>query len=147
MFFVEETFAAEYRGFWQELESCGCTEIRGNIARLRIVEPLVAVFETRGIERGTWDMTHDELRQFVEAGVSRELFLLKRDGDVLRAQNERPRPARRRKSGVPSIRSEAALDELCAGLRVETSPAIYAQRRSPWGAEEWTVNHSVRVRQ
>jgi hypothetical protein len=59
---------------------------RGNLAYLRVFAPLLDATDSGHVERGWRDLTDDELRRFVQAGMEREHILLDRTPDPERAQ-------------------------------------------------------------
>ena len=60
--------------------------VRFNLALLRVIEPLLEHAPSGCIERSWRELTRDELRQFVELGIQREIILFARSSDFLRAQ-------------------------------------------------------------
>ena len=59
---------------------------RGQLALMRVVAPLIEPEDSGYVERSWREMTVDELRAFLKAGMKRELILLNRSPDVQRAQ-------------------------------------------------------------
>lgn len=59
---------------------------RAELARRRILEPLLQAGESGWIERNGWELTASEFCRFVKAGWKREEVLLRREGETSRAQ-------------------------------------------------------------
>ena len=65
----------------------GIGESRIQLARYRIMEPLIAADNTGGVERSVTELRNArELEAYLRAAVRREELLLKREPDHIRAQ-------------------------------------------------------------
>jgi uncharacterized protein YheU (UPF0270 family) len=60
---------------------------RFGLALLRVLEPLLEDARSGFVERNWQELSDDELREFVEAGITREVILFARSSDFLRAQH------------------------------------------------------------
>ena len=72
--------------FERRLYDCRHFHRRGKLALMRVIAPLIDADDSECVERGWREMTVDELRAFLKAGMKRELILLSRSPDVQRAQ-------------------------------------------------------------
>lgn len=61
-------------------------EDRAELARRRILEPLLQAHESGWVERNGWELTTSEFCHFVRAGWKREEILLRREGEIPRSQ-------------------------------------------------------------
>jgi hypothetical protein len=75
-----------FRSFERAAKARGHSGARINLAYIRVVEPLLEMRESGFVERGWEEMSPEDLRQFLEAGFTRERVLLNRSPDLQRAQ-------------------------------------------------------------
>lgn len=87
---LRETVAAKFpeiiSRFDDLLERRRHFQLRGELAYVRILAPLLDSAESGLIERRWQEMSDSELRRFVQAGIERESILLDRPPDLQRAQ-------------------------------------------------------------
>ena len=83
---VERKFPRQFEVLESALARGKFDDRRRNIALMRIVGPLLDASDTAYIERRWNELTNDELRQFIHAGIRREVILLRRSPDAQRAQ-------------------------------------------------------------
>lgn len=57
------------------------------MAEYRVIEPFLDFGDSGAVERGSFELTEKELRDFLNHGVKRELIMLKRASDLTRAQS------------------------------------------------------------
>lgn len=78
----------------------GHSETRVHVAYARAVEPLLAGYETAGIERDWRELGDRDLKRYLDLGLRRERLLLKRAPDLQRAAaGHQPGSEARRPSG------------------------------------------------
>ena len=71
----------------RKLQQRGHFKPRAQLAFYRVIAPLLSGRDAGGIERDHLELSRKELRQFIRAGVQREVILLDRENDVRRAQS------------------------------------------------------------
>jgi hypothetical protein len=84
---IEARFPRQFDAFKQYLTKQGHPEDRRELALDRVVAPFLDSRRSDYIERHWTEFSDDELRQFIEAGISRERLLLAREPDMRRAQD------------------------------------------------------------
>jgi hypothetical protein len=76
-----------FLSFWTPLEKLlsrgTVSPERGDLARLRVIAPMLDWQHSAGIERAGF--TNRELQRLIKAGVTRECIMLRREPDVIRA--------------------------------------------------------------
>lgn len=83
---VMTSFPWLYNELLTEANAHKVGRIRFNLALLRVIEPLLEHAPSGFIERSWRELSSDELRNFVELGIQREIILFARSSDFLRAQ-------------------------------------------------------------
>lgn len=71
----------------RKLQQRGHFQPRAQLAFYRVIAPLLSGRDAGGIERDHLELSRNELRKFIRAGVQREVILLDRENDVRRAQS------------------------------------------------------------
>ena len=84
---IEVRFPKQFEAFKRYLSKQGHSEDRRELALDRVVAPFLDSRRSDYIERHWTEFSDDELRQFIEAGISRERLLLAREPDMRRAQD------------------------------------------------------------
>lgn len=80
-------FSQEWKSLENRLKTGRHDKARARLAFLRVVAPLLATEDTGYIERAWHELSEEELRDFVKAGITREIVLLGRESDIRRAQS------------------------------------------------------------
>ena len=83
---IKEKFPYHFNRFQEFLRKDGHTGTRASLAWARVVDPLLDCRDSCGVERCWSELKDDDLEDFIEAGIKREMILLSRSPDVMRIQ-------------------------------------------------------------
>jgi hypothetical protein len=83
---AHQDFPELFRRFRDEMVSKGVEEVRQEVAVMRVIEPLLEATQSAYIERSYSELTERERRDFIDAGIKRELILLDREPAMTRAR-------------------------------------------------------------
>jgi DNA-binding transcriptional regulator YdaS (Cro superfamily) len=83
---VHQEFPEVFRKFREEMKRRSVDGMRQEVAITRIIEPLLEATQSAYVERSYSELTERERRDFIDAGIKRELILLDREPAITRAR-------------------------------------------------------------
>jgi hypothetical protein len=83
---VHQEFPEQFGRFADEMKKRNVDTARQEVAVMRVIEPLLEATQSAYIERSYSELTERERRDFIDAGIKRELILLDREPALTRAR-------------------------------------------------------------
>lgn len=124
---LQRQFPKEWQPLQLRITKRGHLKSRAGLAFLRVVEPLSAAEDTWGVERSWQELSDQEMREFIRAGVARERILLDRETDIRRAQDK----ALQMERNLEEIRSEGVTAKRGVSQKVPRATPVPPQRKMP----------------